>query len=87
MRLTCSQFYVDARLTEVDGRWLASADAPDGGSGDEFTLSGTVTYRNGETWHAVSLITVKAGKIWRETSYFAPPFEVPDWRKPFVERE
>jgi hypothetical protein len=37
LRLTCSEFYVDARLTAVDGRWLASADTPDGpsmGTGD-----------------------------------------------------
>jgi hypothetical protein len=27
LRLTCSEFYVDARLTEVEGRWLASVDA------------------------------------------------------------
>ena len=38
VRLTCSEFYVDARLTEVEGRWLASADTPDGpsmGTGDD----------------------------------------------------
>jgi hypothetical protein len=37
VRLTCSEFYVDARLTAVGGRWLASADTPDGpsmGTGD-----------------------------------------------------
>jgi hypothetical protein len=32
LRLTCSEFYVDARLTAVEGRWLASADTPDGPS-------------------------------------------------------
>jgi hypothetical protein len=35
IRLTCSEFYVDARLTAVEGRWLA--DTPDGpsmGTGD-----------------------------------------------------
>ena len=30
VRLTGSQFYVDARLTEVERRWLASADTRDG---------------------------------------------------------
>jgi hypothetical protein len=29
VRLTCSEFYVDARLTSVEGRWLAAADTPD----------------------------------------------------------
>ena len=57
------------------------------GSGDEFTLSGTINYHNGETWHSVVLITVRDGKIWRETDYFGAPFEAPAWREPFVERE
>jgi hypothetical protein len=26
LRLSCSAFWVDVRLTEIDGRWLASAD-------------------------------------------------------------
>jgi ketosteroid isomerase-like protein len=56
------------------------------GSGDEFTLTGTVTYPDGEIWHAVVIITVRGGKIWRETDYFAPPFEAAAWREPFVER-
>lgn len=37
LRLTCSEFYVDARLTAFEGRWLASADTLDGpsmGTGD-----------------------------------------------------
>jgi len=37
LRLTCSEFYVDARLPAVEGRWLAAADTPDGpsmGTGD-----------------------------------------------------
>jgi hypothetical protein len=32
LHLSCSLFYVDVRLREFDGRWLASADTPDGPS-------------------------------------------------------
>ena len=32
LRLTCSEFYVDDRNMAVEGRWLASADTPDGPS-------------------------------------------------------
>lgn len=32
MRLVCSGFCADVRLTQLDGRWLASADTPDGPS-------------------------------------------------------
>lgn len=32
LRLTCHAFYVDLRLSRLNGRWLASADTPDGPS-------------------------------------------------------
>lgn len=32
LRLTCSTFYVDVRLLEIDRRCIASADSPDGPS-------------------------------------------------------
>lgn len=32
LRLTCSSFWVDVRLREINGRWIASADTPDGPS-------------------------------------------------------
>jgi len=32
MRLVCSGSWVDVRLTQLNGRWLASADTPDGPS-------------------------------------------------------
>lgn len=57
------------------------------GSDDEFTVAGQVHYPNGETWHAVAMLTLKGGRIWRETDYFAAPFVVPEWRRPFVEVE
>lgn len=57
------------------------------GSGDELTVTGTLTYPNGETWHFASLLTVREGKIWRQVDYFAPPFEAPEWRSPWVDVE
>lgn len=32
LRLACSSFWVDVRLREINGRWIASADTPDGPS-------------------------------------------------------
>ena len=29
LRLTCSAFWVDVRLREINGRWIASADTRD----------------------------------------------------------
>lgn len=50
------------------------------GSGDDFTLTGTIRYPNGEVWQAVALLTLREGKIWREVNYFGPPFDRPEWR-------
>ena len=57
------------------------------GSGDEFTVTGTITYPNGETWHAAVLLTLREGKIWREVNFFAPPFDQPEWRASITELE
>lgn len=32
MRLVCPNFWADVRLRQVRGRWIASADTPNGGS-------------------------------------------------------
>jgi ketosteroid isomerase-like protein len=50
------------------------------GFGDDFTVTGTVTYPDGQLWHLVSLIQMRDGKIWRETTYWGLPFDPPDWR-------
>jgi len=55
------------------------------GSGDSFAIAGTISYPDGTTWHVAQFIRVKDGKIWRLTSYFAPPFEPPAWRAQWVE--
>lgn len=55
------------------------------GSGDSFAIAGTVTYPDATVWHVAQLVQVKDGKIWRLTSYFAPPFDPPAWRAQWVE--
>jgi len=32
LQLSCATCWVDVRLTHIEGRWLASADTPDGPS-------------------------------------------------------
>ena len=55
------------------------------GSGDEFQATGTIRYPDGEEWQWISLMTLRGGKIWRETQYFAPRFDPPSWRSQYVE--
>jgi ketosteroid isomerase-like protein len=57
------------------------------GAGDRFAVAGQITYPNGETWHALSLIELRDGKISKIADYFGAPFEAPAWRAPYVEKE
>ncbi len=43
-------------------------------------------YPDGSAWYVVSFITLKDGKVWRATTYFAPEYPAPEWRAHLVER-
>jgi limonene-1,2-epoxide hydrolase len=83
---------VNARLEQIvgsDDEWVAGPGwslLRIAGTGDQFWVSGQVTYANGDTWHAVMLLELHDGKIRRIRSYFAAPFEAPEWRRPYVEQ-
>ena len=47
---------------------------------------GTIDYGDGTVLHSVGVVELKDGKIWRDTRYFAEPFEAPEWRAHLVER-
>ena len=33
-----------------------------------------------QTFHYVSIVELKDGKMWRDTRYYAEPFDAPEWR-------
>ena len=78
-------------ITGTDDQWIPKASWPAWsvvhlvGSTDEFTATGTIRYPDGDTWHVVALVTVRDGKIWRKTDYFAAPFDAPERRSPYLE--
>jgi hypothetical protein len=45
-----------------------------------------VDYGGGRVLHGAAILELKDGKVWRDTSYFAEPFEAPEWRADLVER-
>jgi hypothetical protein len=59
------------------------------GGGDVWFGETMIRYADGAVVHGVSRIEFRDGKMWRETRYYAEPFEVPAWRaswsKPVVE--
>ncbi|MES2211222.1 MAG: nuclear transport factor 2 family protein [Chloroflexota bacterium] len=56
------------------------------GSGDSWWADGTIRYPDGATWFYAAFVELRDGKVYRETEYFAEPFEAPAWRSAFVER-
>ena len=59
------------------------------GSGDVWFAESKIHYPDGTVFYGVTRVEFRDGKIWRETRYYAEPFEVPAWRaswsKPVVE--
>jgi hypothetical protein len=59
------------------------------GGGDVWFAESKIHYPDGTVFYGVSRVEFRDGKIWRETRYYAEPFEVPAWRaswsKPVVE--
>ncbi len=49
-------------------------------------VEGVNDYGGGQVFHVVAVFELKDGKIWRDTRYYAEPFEAPGWRARWVER-
>src|SRR5579862_6494554 len=56
------------------------------GSGDFWWSEWRVRYPDGAVYLCVDLMEIRDAKIWRETVYWASPFEAPAWRAPWVAR-
>ena len=56
------------------------------GRGDAGTMTLRARYPDGSQWWIVVVYELRDGRIARSSSFFAPEFEAPDWRAPFVER-
>ena len=56
------------------------------GRGDAGTTTLRARYPDGSWWWIVVVYELRDGRIARSTSFFAPQFEAPAWRAPFVER-
>lgn len=55
------------------------------GGGDTFTAESRARYPDGSEYHVVTILELREGKVYRARTYFAPPFEAPSWRAPWVE--
>ena len=49
-------------------------------------VEGVNDYGEGGVYNVVLIVELKDGKWWRDTRYYAEPFEPPQWRARWVER-
>jgi len=76
------------RVVGVEDRWVqtpAFTLVRIEGSGDTFTAVQRGRYPDGSDWFIVVIGEVRDGRVWRMETYFAPTFEPPAWRSPYVE--
>lgn len=55
------------------------------GAGDVWTAEWIDRYPDGSDWHVVDIVELRDGLVYRETTYWAAPFEAPEWRRGWVE--
>jgi hypothetical protein len=51
-----------------------------------WVVEGVNDYGEGRVYNVVLIVELKDGKWWRDTRYYARPFEAPEWRSHLVER-
>ncbi len=77
------------RIVGAEDRWVVTPGntvLKVAGSGDFWWAEWRITYPDGAVYLAVTLIELRDSLVYRETTYWAAPFDAPDWRAPWVER-
>ena len=55
------------------------------GSGDTWTAEWMNRYPDGSDWFVVDIVELRDDRVFRETTYWAAPFEAPPWRREWVD--
>jgi hypothetical protein len=77
------------RVVGSEDRWVLDATFVPRriiGSGDVWVCEATLTYPSGDRWEYAGVLELHEGRIVRQTEYFAPVSEPPEWRAHLVER-
>ena len=83
---------IDTRSTRIaatDARWVRTPTftfVRAEGTGNVGVSAVRARYPDGSAWWVVNFYELRDGRLARSTTFFAPAFEAPDWRKPFVEQ-
>lgn len=77
----------DAVLLGDDERWVITPGytvLPLAGP-ERYTTVVQTMYPDGSTWYVIAIVQIHDGMIVSATTYFAPEFEPPEWRRDIVE--
>jgi hypothetical protein len=77
-----------ARIAATDARWVRTPTftvVRAEGTGNVGVSALRSRYPDGSEWWIVNFYELRDGRLARSTTFFAPMFDAPDWRKPFVE--
>ena len=77
------------RVAATDQRWVVTpmfTVMKVEGSGTVGTATFRTRYPDGSTWWVVTMYELRGERIARTTTFFAPLFDAPEWRAPYVER-
>jgi hypothetical protein len=55
------------------------------GAGDVWVVEARSDYGDGQIFNVAMIVEFRDGRIWRDTRYYAQPFEPPEWRAQWVE--
>ena len=56
------------------------------GGDDVWFAESVIRYADGTVAYGVTRVEFRGGRIWKETRYYAEPFEAPAWRAQWVRR-
>jgi limonene-1,2-epoxide hydrolase len=77
-----------SRVVGSEDRWVVTPSFTFeriAGSGDTWWSEGKARYPDGSLWHVVTMYQLHDGRIHRETTYWAEPFDPPGWRAGWIE--
>ena len=77
------------RMAATEARWVKTPTftfVRVEGTGNVGTAAFKARYPDGSQWWVVILYELRGDKVAKSTAFFAPMFEAPEWRKPYVDR-
>ena len=80
--------FTEARLAATEARWVMTrmfTVMQVEGTGNVGTVTFKTRYPDRSEWWIVILYELRGERIAKATTFFAPVFEAPEWRRPYVE--